>query len=351
MISFRGSRLATEPVPMTIVNLVGQINEFKGKQQLYHQQSPQLLEGLMKAAVVQSTDASNRIEGIEVPLRDIEALVAETAAPRNRSEEEVAGYRDVLRTIHRSHAHIPVTPSVIQQFHRDLYAYSATPGGRWKSVDNTIDDILPDGTHQVRFRTVPAVGVPHAMDELCVGLRREEETGIAPSLLLAGAFVLDFLCIHPFQDGNGRLSRLLTLQLLYRSGYEVGRYISLERVTERSKESYYDALAQSSRGWHEGRHSLIPWWEYFLGVIAAAYRDFEHRVGLVGVGRGAKSEHVRKMIEERLGEFSISELEQLCPHVSRDTIRTVLQEMKAEGIIRPIGRGRGARWAKVAERE
>lgn len=347
MMTFRGNRLSSESVPASIVNLVGQINEFKGKQQLYHQQSPQLLESLMKVAVVQSTDSSNRIEGIEVPLRNIEALVADKATPKNRSEEEVAGYRDVLRTIHSSYAHISITPNVIQQFHRDLYAYSAWPAGKWKSVDNTIDDVLPDGSHQVRFKTVPAVGVPHAVAELCAGLKREEDAGSVFPLLLAGAFVLDFLCIHPFRDGNGRMSRLLTLQLLYQHGYEVGRYISLERITERSKESYYDALAQSSQGWHEGTHPLIPWWEYFLGVIVAAYRDFEHRVGLVGVGRGAKSEHVRKMIEERLGEFSISELEQLCPHVSRDTIRNVLQEMKAEGAIQSLGRGRGAKWAKI----
>ncbi len=346
MMSFRDD-LLHRPVRMTVVNLIAEINEYKGRQQLYAEQSPQVLEALRQVAMVQSTESSNRIEGIEVPESKLRAIVADKVTPENRSEGEVAGYRDVLSTIHASYPHIPVNPNTVQQLHRDLFKYVPSEGGRWKHVDNTIDDVLPDGSHAVRFKPVSAVATPYAMDDLCKGYGREAESLAVAPLLLVGAFVLDFLCIHPFRDGNGRMARLLTLLLLYQQGYEVGRYISLERLVEETKESYYEALAKCSVDWHESQHTLVPWWEYILGVILAAYREFELRVGAVDAGRGSKSQHVRRMVERQVGDFGIAELAKLCPGTSRETIREVLEEMRTAGLVECMGRGRFARWRRV----
>lgn len=347
MMSLRGERIVTEPIPMHILRLVGKINEYKGMQQLYHQQAPQVLESLRQVALVQSTESSNRIEGIEIPPSKLNDLMADKAAPQNRSEGEIAGYRDVLATIHASYQHIPITPGTILQLHRDLYKFVASQGGRWKSVDNTIDDVLPDGSHRVRFKPVSAVATSHAMDELCSSLARHSQSDNVDPLLLGAAFVFDFLCIHPFRDGNGRISRLLSLLLLYAHGYEVGRYIGVERIIEESKDSYYEALANSSTGWHEGTHSLLPWWEYYLGTILAAYREFESRVGAVETGRGAKSAMVRNTVAKMVGSFSISELMRLCPSVSRDMVRTVLEKMREESLVECVGSGRSAVWQKT----
>lgn len=347
MVSFTGDRLLTESVPMNIVNLIAEINELKGRQQLYRQQSPEMLEALQKVAAIKSTESSNRIEGIEVPYGVVRKLVVECARPTNRSEGEVAGYRDVLSTIHANHPHIAVNSNVILQFHRDLHKFFPAQGGRWKPADNTIDDVLPDGTHHVRFKPVSAFETPRAMDALCTRFAEYRDAQQVAPLLLTGAFVLDLLCIHPFTDGNGRMARLLTLLLLYKWGYEVGRYISLERIIEASKESYYDSLEASSKGWHEGTHTLAPWWDYLLGTILAAYREFESRAGTVETGRGSKSALVRRMVESFIGDFTISELSDLCPHVSRDTVRNVLDEMRREGVVECLGTGRFARWRKI----
>lgn len=346
MMSFRASRLQ-EPIPMSIVRLIAQVEEYKGRQQLYTQQSPQVLEALRHVAMIQSTESSNRIEGITVSPRKLEELVADKVAPANRSEGEVAGYRDVLATIHASFPHIPVTPGTILQLHRDLYKFVASEGGHWKFADNAIEEVHLDGTRIVRFIPVSAALTPLAMDELCEYLKRHTQDQDIATLLLIPTFVLDFLCVHPFRDGNGRMARLLTLLLLYQHGYEVGRYISLERIIEDSKESYYDALAHSSRDWHDGRHDLNPWWEYFLGVMLAAYRDFENRVGLIASGRGAKTALVRQMVERFVGDFTISELMKLCPAVSRPMIRAVLDQMRKEGLIECVGAGRYARWHRM----
>ncbi|MDO8588974.1 MAG: Fic family protein [Armatimonadota bacterium] len=346
MMSFRAGKLS-EPVPMSIVNLVAEVNEFKGRQQLYAEQSPQVLKALQQVAMVQSTESSNRIEGIEVSERKLKLIMQDKVAPQDRPEGEVAGYRDVLSLIHASNSHIGITPNTILQLHRDLFKYIPSEGGRWKHVDNTIDDVLPNGSHIVRFRTVPAVATPQAMDELCASYKQYSDSETTPHLLLAATFGFDFLCIHPFRDGNGRMARLLTLLLLYQGGYEVGRYISLERVIENSRESYYESLAKSSEGWREGEHTLLPWWEYFLGVLIAACRDFETRVGMVENTWGAKSELVRRMAERQVGDFSLTELMRSCPSVSRDTVRSVLEQMRTEGAVECLGRGRSARWRRI----
>ncbi len=347
MMSFRAHRLQ-EPIPMSVVRLIAQVEEYKGRQQLYTQQSPQILEALRHVAMVQSTESSNRIEGITVPAKKLEELVADKVAPANRSEGEVAGYRDVLATIHASFPHIPVSPSTILQLHRDLYKFFASEGGHWKQADNAIEEVHPDGNRIVRFTPVSAALTPLAMDELCENLKRHTQDQDTAALLLIATFVLDFLCVHPFRDGNGRMARLLTLLLLYQHGYEVGRYISLERIIEDSKESYYDSLARSSRDWHDGRHTLYPWWEYYLGIMLAAYRDFEHRVGLIATGRGAKTALVRQMVERFVGDFTITELMKLCPAVSRDQVRNVLEQLRSEEHVQCLGKGHTARWCKCS---
>lgn len=344
--SFRANKLQ-EPIPMSIVRLIAQVEEYKGRQQLYTQQSPQVLEALRHVAMIQSTESSNRIEGITVSAKKLEELIADKVTPANRSEGEVAGYRDVLATIHASFSHIPVSPNTILQFHRDLYKFVASEGGHWKQSDNAIEEVHLDGTRFVRFVPVSAVLTPIAMEELCENLKRYTQAQDSVSLLFIATFILDFLCIHPFRDGNGRMGRLLTLLLLYQDGYVVGRYISLERIIEESKESYYDTLAFSSREWHEGKHTLYPWWEYFIGIMLAAYREFENRVGMISTGRGAKTVLVRQMVERFVGDFTIAELMKICPAVSRDMIRTVVEQMRNEGKIECLGPGRSARWHRI----
>jgi Fic family protein len=282
MKSFEQGLIEQQPINQGLLQTIRLIGEYKGKQELFKEQAPQVLETLRQAAVIQSTESSNRIEGITVPLERIKKLVTEKTTPRDRSEQEIAGYRDVLTTIHTSYAHIPFTPNIVLQLHRDLYQFAVNTGGRWKTVDNEISATYPDGTKVVRFRPIPAYATPEAMERLHEQFNRCWHSGAIEPLLLIPTYILDFLCIHPFLDGNGRMARLITLLLLYKAGYEVGRFISLERIVERTKESYYDTLYQSSQDWHEGQHNLLPWWEYFLGVmVLSAYREFETRVGVV----------------------------------------------------------------------
>jgi Fic family protein len=253
--SFENRYLERLPLSLDLVRAVGMLREFKGRQELHKRQIPQALDTLRQAAIIQSTESSNRIEGVVAPLKRIQALIAEKTTPRDRSEQEIAGYRDVLNTIHANHADIPFKPSIVLQFHRDLYQY-AGGGGRWKGTDNDVVERHADGKTVLRFKPVPAIATPDHMEQLHERFDYAWNEGKAEPLLLIAAYVLDFLCIHPFSDGNGRMARLLTLLLLYHAEHEVGRYISLERIVERSKESYYDTLYQSSQGWHEGRHDL-----------------------------------------------------------------------------------------------
>lgn len=334
-------------VPMSVVSTIGQINQFKGKQDLYRQQSPQVLDALRQVAVIQSTEASNSIEGITISSSRLRQLMDETATPRDRSEGEIAGYRDVLATIYASYEHIPVNPSVIRQFHRDLYTFSSFKGGSWKSSDSEIVEVRPDGTRFIRFMPVSAFDTPRVMDELCHALTREIEEGKNDPLIVAAAFVLDFLCIHPFSDGNGRMVRLLTLLVLYKLGYEVGRFISLEKLIEKTKESYYETLYRSSINWREGKHDLLPWLEYFLGVLLAAYRQFEERVGNITSYKGSKSKRIEEAIRRFVQQFTISDLENICPDISRPTIYRVLKELKDQKLIEPIEMGRNAKWRKI----
>ncbi len=347
--SFAAGRLEQMTVPMSTVRSIGLLGEFKGKQQLFERQSPQLLIALREVARVQSIESSNRIEGITASAGRIAKLAAEKTAPRDRSEQEIAGYRDVLATVHASAPGMDLSGGLILQLHRDLYQFSPTPGGAWKGSPNDIVDVLPDGTHRLRFAPVAPNLVDSGIDELVDGYRRVAAQGRVDPLIAVPAFVLDFLCIHPFTDGNGRLSRILNLMLLYQTGYSVGRYISLEKVIEDTKETYYESLEASSVGWHEGEHDLVPWLEYSHGVLLAAYLEFEQRVGQMSSGRGAKREMVIDCIHHMPKTFRYADIERACPGVSRPTIVRVLGELRDKGDIRCTKSGRDAAWERTAQ--
>ncbi len=347
MKSFEPGLIERQPITQNLLRTIRLIGEYKGKQELFKEQSPQVLETLQQAAIIQSTESSNRIEGVEAPLQRIKALVAQKTTPMNRSEQEIAGYRDVLNTIHANYGRMPFSTGLVLQLHRDLYQFLPGEGGRWKSADNKITQTRPDGTTGVRFEPVRAFLTPNAMAQLHERFHARWQSEEFEPLLLIPTYILDFLCIHPFRDGNGRMARLLTLLLLYKAGYEVGRYISLEQIVERTKESYYDTLYQSSVGWHTGQHTLLPWWEYFLGVVLRAYRDFEQRVGQVTVSRGAKREIVFDVVARLPNQFQYADVERACPGVSRPTINRALAELRANGQIRCIKPGRDAVWEQT----
>lgn len=322
------------------------LGEASGKQQLWMAQTPEQLEALRSVAIVESTESSNRIEGVVAPVSRLRDIVLHATAPRDRSEQEIAGYRDVLQLIHESHADMPFTANVVRQLHQKLFAYHPAGGGEWKSVDNDIVEKDAAGNiTRVRFKPVAAHLTAEAMRQT-ERHYAEAVRGAAEPLVLSGLTVLDFLCIHPFRDGNGRMARLLTLLLLYHAGHRVGRYISLERVIEESRDSYYETLEQSSQGWHDGSHDAMPWLRYYWGVLTRAYRELEQRMGTV-TGRGSKSDRVRAAVERRIGPFGIREIEQDCPDVSRELIRLVLRELRDKGSLRTEGAGPGARWVKT----
>ena len=329
--------------------MIARLGEARGRQELFAHQTPEQLESLRQAAIIESSESSNRIEGVTAPHDRIEALVLKSSEPRDRSEQEIAGYRDVLQLIHESHEHMPFTVNVVLQLHTMLFRYLPADGGRWKPADNEIVERAPDGQIlRVRFRTTPAVAVPGAMAALVENYRQAVQQERLDPLIAVPLVVLDFLCIHPFRDGNGRIARLLTLLLLYQFNYQVGRYISLERIIEDSKETYYEALERCSQGWHEGLHDVHPWLRYFWGTLVRAYGVFEERVHLIS-GRGSKTELVQDAVLRRIGPFSTSDIEAACPGVSRDMVRHVLSQMRERGLIRAKGKGRGARWHRTTE--
>ena len=323
------------------------LGQFQGRQDLFRRQAPEVLDALREAAIIESSESSNRIEGVTAPRERIEALVLRPTAPRDRSEEEIAGYRDALNLIHESAPEMGFTPNVILQLHGMLYRYHAGVGGHWKMASNEIVERNPDGTvRRVRFVPVQPVATPHTMDQLADGYARARDAEREP-LVLAPLAILDFLCIHPFADGNGRMARLLSLLLLYHAGHDVGRYISLERIIEESKETYYEALEASSQQWHDGTHDPLPWMTYFWGTLIRAYREFEERVGTVRGGRGSKTDLVEQAVARRTRPFGIAEIEAECPGVSREMVRHVLQQLRGAGKLVVEGTGRGARWVPL----
>jgi len=336
-------------IPLThgLMRAVGRLREFRGKEELYRNQMPDSLETLRQAAVIQSTESSNRIEGVTAPPQRIRDLVENKTTPRDRSEQEIAGYRDVLYLIHSNHAGMTLTSGLVRQLHRELFKFTDVEGGNWKPVGNQITQFKADGSIEVRFDPPAPHLVDGMMQSLHQGLDQVLQAGEVDRLLVTAAYVLDFLCIHPFRDGNGRMARLLTLLLLYQAGYEVGRFVSLETVIENSKQSYYDTLHQSSQGWHDGTHSLVPWTEYLLGTITVAYREFESRVGILTTARGAKTENIVEAINRFTGDFTVAEISQVCPSTSIDMIRHILKQQRDLGNVKCLGKGRAARWRRI----
>lgn len=327
--------------------MLGAIHEYKGKQDFFLGAKPDTLDALLEIAKIQSTDASNRIEGIFTSDARLRELVAEKTTPRNRNEREILGYRDVLSLIHESHDAIPVAPSVILQLHRDLYSHLPSGiGGVWKAAENAIVQTDSQGARSVRFSPTPAFETPMAMDALCGAFRDVENRHIHDPLLFSALFVLDFLCIHPFSDGNGRMSRLLTLLLLYRAGYVVGKYISLEAMIEHSKEAYYDALRASSEGWHEGRNDPAPFIDYFLQIVLGGYREFESRVEKLIANPATKAVRIRAVFDDRPGRIRKRDILRLCPDISEAMVEKTLKALLDAGYIRKIGGGPATAYAK-----
>lgn len=305
------------------------------------------METLRRVAIVQSVESSNRIEGITVAADRLTPLVQRKTKPRDRSESEISGYRDVLAEIHAKNSRLSLSPDMILEFHRRMYAFTDEKGGRWKEKDNAILEVRPDGKQAVRFRPVSALAVPEFIRKLCDLFQRSLDDRQAEPLLLIASFVLDFECIHPFWDGNGRMGRLLTLLLLYQAGYEVGRYISFERIIEETKETYYEALLRSSHNWHDELHDLGPWWDYFLGILIAAYKEFEDRIGSISSTRGAKREMVCNAVKRLPSRFSLQDVLNSCPGVSYPTLKRALAELKKEKHVRCLGKGRDAMWERI----
>ena len=307
-----------------------------------------MLESLRQVAVIESSESSNRLEGITAPRDRIEALVLRPTEPRDRSEQEIAGYRDALALVHESHAHMPFSVNVLLQLHQLVYRYHPSSGGRFKPTDNEIVERGRDGAAvRVRFKPTPAFETPAAMQTLVDGYREAVAPGTLPPLVAVPLAVLDFLCVHPFIDGNGRVGRLLTTLLLCHHGFALGRYISLERIIEESKTSYYETLEASSQGWHEGAHDAHPWLHYFWGILLRASREFEERVTSVADGPMNKSDLVRATILRQVVPFTTGDVERECPGVSHELVRLVMRQLRDEGAIALQGRGRGARWLRT----
>lgn len=324
-----------------IVNMLSTLHEFKGKQELYIETESDVLTALLDIAKIQSTKASNKIEGIYTSDDRLEALVIEKIEPHNRSEEEIAGYRDVLATIHESYEYIPVRSNNILQLHRDLYSFGKSDmGGKFKNMDNVIAESDKDGNQRARFIPVPAFQTPEPMEKLCSRFNDAMNMGRYDPLILIPMFILDFLCIHPFNDGNGRMSRLLTLLLLYRSGYIVGKYISMEMLIEKSKETYYEALQDSSFSWHEGTNDYIPFLKYYLGIMLKCYKDFQDRVEHLSHPKLSKTERVKSIFDKKLGIIKKSDISAFCPDISETTIERVLKDLLEGGYIEKIGKAR-----------
>jgi Fic family protein len=337
---FNYSTLRNQMWDSEILGLVAAIYKEAGKQDLYLKQRPEELEKLVEIAKVQSTEASNAIEGIVTTNTRIRQLVAEKTTPRNRDEQEIAGYRDVLNLIHENFDAIPVTQNYILQLHKILYSHMNNPmAGRTKNVQNYISATYPDGHTETLFTPLAPYETPEALDRICEEYNRVIGNMEVEPLLVIPVFIHDFLCIHPFNDGNGRMSRLLTTLLLYRSGFYVGRYISLEAKIAKNKDLYYGALRQAQIGWHEGTEDKVSFIKYLLGTILAAYKDFGDRFALVETKLSAL-ETVRRATMEKVGRFTKQDIRELCPSLSISSIEGALRKLVAAGDLKREGTGK-----------
>jgi Fic family protein len=317
--------------------------EAKGKQDLWIRQKPEVLNILREQAIIQSVESSNRIEGVIIPAERLRPIVIGKARPRDRSEEELAGYRRALEWIFARKSAVSVTPNVIKKLHAFAQGGSSGDAGEWKKRDNEIIEVLPSGERKTRFVPASAKDTPRALEMLCRNYRQACEEEHVPPLLVVATFVFDLLCIHPFRDGNGRVARLATTLLLQSNGFQVSRYISLECLVEESREAYYRVLRACSQGWHEGENDILPWWNYFLSLVRAAYRELEQQVESASA-RPGKSDLVRRTVLAQVEQFTLADLAAQLPMASPQLIKKVLAELKKAGKVRLIGKGRGARW-------
>lgn len=330
-----------------IVQMLGRIHEYKGRQELFLEANQDEMKTLLDAALIQSTGASNRIEGIFTSDKRLEALVRQKAEPRNRSEQEIAGYREVLTAIHESYEYIIPKPSIILQLHRDLYSYAQASGGSYKNADNVIAETDAEGKQKTRFIPVPAFQTADAMESLCTSFWEAWNADRIDKLLLIPMFILDFLCVHPFNDGNGRMSRLLTLLLFYKAGYIVGKYISMEMLIERTKETYYEALQAASVGWHTGANSYEPFVKYSLGIMLKACNEFEKRAEYLKHRGLSKPERIKAVIDQTVGRITKKEIMESCPDISKVTVERTLTDLVKSGYLAKVGTGPATGYVRI----
>lgn len=340
MREFDYRKLAERTWDKEVLNYIGIIHEYKGRQQLYLEQKPEELDKLVELAKIQSTEASNEIEGIRTTNARLKQLMNDKTTPKNRDENEILGYRYALNLVHESFEYIPIRSNFILQLHKEMYQFMDVKfGGRFKDAPNEIDAVYPDGRKEVIFKPLDPFETPEAVNRLCEEYNSAISKYNIDPLIAIPVFIHDFLCIHPFNDGNGRMSRLLTTLLLYKSGYMVGKYISLEKKIQISKQEYYKALSQSSKNWFENENDDTPFVKYLLGTILAAYRDFEDRVNIVSKKMSA-FEMVEKAVNSKLGKFTKSDIMELCPEIGRASVENALKRLCDEGKIEMHGGGR-----------
>ncbi len=336
-------RVVQIPIPAGTGWLLGACMEAKGKQDLWLRQKPEVIEALREQAMIQSAESSNRIEGVTVAAARLQPIVLGGARPRDRSEEELAGYRKALEWIFSRKSPITLSPQIVLHLHALAQGGASADAGQWKRKDNEIVEIMPNGERRIRFVPLSARETPGAVERLCASYMEACEKPEAPLLLLVATFVFDLLCIHPFRDGNGRVSRLATTLLLREHGFDVARYVSLERLIEERKDDYYRVLEECSNGWHEGRNEMVPWWSFFLSIVRGAYVELARKVESAEA-RPAKSDLIRKAVLSWVGPFTLSDVHAQFPAASLQLVKKVLSEMKRSGRVRLVGRGRGARW-------
>ena len=337
---FHYSKIKNQKWDSDILGLIAAIYKEAGNQEMYLKQRPEELEKLVEIAKIQSTEASNAIEGIVTTSTRIKQLVEEKTTPKNRDEQEIVGYRDVLNIIHESFDAIPISQNYILQLHKILYSHMNNPmAGRTKSVQNYISATYPDGHTETLFIPLAPYETPKALDRICEEYNRVIGNMEVEPLSVIPVFIHDFLCIHPFNDGNGRMSRLLTTLLLYRNGFYVGKYISLEAQIAKNKDLYYDALGQAQNGWHEGTEDAVPFIKYLLGTVLAAYKDFEDRFALVETKLPAL-ETVRRATMNKIGRFTKQDIRELCPSLSISSIEGALRKLVTSGELKREGSGK-----------
>ena len=347
MAQFDYERALPKLMTPEVMSALGNVREHRGKQSLYLATKPDVLDKLRDVAMIQSIGSSNRIENISTSDKRMRELVEQKAEPRNRDEREIAGYRYVLDMIHERHDDIPITPGVILQLHHDLYRFQDVSfAGRWKDSDNYIAETVDDRTLVSRFVPTSASRTPDALQCICDEYARELENGVYDPLLVSLLFVFDFVSIHPFNDGNGRMSRLLTLLLAYRCGYTVGKYASVEAEIEKTKATYYEALGASSVGWSEGENDYLPFVTYMLGVMGSCYRTLDERFSLLS-SRGSNEDILRSYFDSLLGKVTKRQIMDDNPVMSQHTVERILQKMQAEGYIEKVGAARATAYRKM----